>query len=742
MEKEIQNHNIIETLYSDRTNYTVVALTGYSGTGCSRLANLMSKPFDKWEDIRRPNDLVIPQPTILNNDELLMSGKENHKSIAASIFARKYQICYDFSKGSYIPFVILKYSHALLFYSLNYWIHSFDDKLEDKVGEVKRLLQSTLKDKFRPSRKNKDDDYRESRNIGSSSDHDFTFASEGNGYYAWENIHTLENFKFDKWEKLIELFSELKSKSEGIERYKDQAKLFFKKTEPAEDENVFHQFVNSFLKYLWNADPYCTHFFFHRLGFVIRACGRPEEETNIIISSSENDGKYLYVIVKLINHLIKGYRHLVREKSDKELPTRIVIDKVRNSLEAKYLKERYSAFYFVAVHEEEKINNHLNTKIEKRYPSQTEIDRHKSLTAIQVRKIFALDSIERSGKDFEKGLFFSQNIGQCMADAEIHISNDMGPGNLLPYFYSMSEQWMKYSSLILHPGLITPSSEERCMVVAYTAKFNSGCLSRQVGAVITNKAHTIRSIGWNDVPYGQIPCSLRQIKVMAFEKYDLLKTRKFFYSKYELENVKPIFDGNTFNDKVIQKYETLHLGLSNPLMAGLPDSYCFKSLQNEFEGEKNQVHTRSLHAEENAILQMAKYGGEALQNGIIYVTASPCELCCKKLYQIGVRKIVYIDEYPGISRENIIQIGYHRPKLKQFQGAYGSTYFKLYQPLISYKDELSIRNKKSEKVDLREKLLSQISNIVKSNTDFEINNEDDLNKIKDSFSQWFENFNK
>lgn len=124
---------------------------------------------------------------------------------------------------------------------------------------------------------------------------------------------------------------------------------------------------------------------------------------------------------------------------------------------------------------------------------------------------------------------------------------------------------------------------------------------------------------------------------------------------------------------------------------GLPCPYCFKSMHNEFENKKNQVHTRSLHAEENAMLQMVKFGGEKLMNGIIYVTASPCELCSKKLYQIGVRKIVYIDPYPGIARQNIIGNGYKRPTLKLFQGAYGATYFKLYQPFIPTKDELKNR---------------------------------------------------
>lgn len=53
----------------------------------------------------------------------------------------------------------------------------------------------------------------------------------------------------------------------------------------------------------------------------------------------------------------------------------------------------------------------------------------------------------------------------AMLDA---LYNDRANYTIVAQFYSMTEQWMKFASLILHPGLITPSSEERCMVVAYT----------------------------------------------------------------------------------------------------------------------------------------------------------------------------------------------------------------------------------------------------------------------------------
>lgn len=126
------------------------------------------------------------------------------------------------------------------------------------------------------------------------------------------------------------------------------------------------------------------------------------------------------------------------------------------------------------------------------------------------------------------------------------------------------------------------------------------------------------------------------------------------------------------------------------MFSGKPISYCFKDIQNSLDGEKNQVHTRALHAEENAFLQISKYGGVSLKGGTLYTTASPCELCAKKAYQLGIRNIIYIDPYPGISAQHIIDCGTTPPKLIHFSGAIGRAYLQLFEPIIPYKDELEI----------------------------------------------------
>lgn len=695
---------LIDTLFKDRENFTIVALTGYTGTGCSILAETMSREFADWTNLRDPSNFAVTPSQTLDNEELMYERKNNNDAIGRAVFYRKYSLCYNYAENHYRTFRILKYSDALLFYTLKYLVIGIDknqnDKTKDetkrtkKPGEkLKEDFQKILYNNYRPSKDKKDDDYREKRITSSQQYQDFSEKSEHKGDYKWEEAHIFTGCRYNEWDNLYNTIKDC-----GDDREK-MAEVFFNINK---NKSEFKVFLKALKDYLWKLDSYCTNFFFHRLGFIIRATGNPLAIARDVIAKEAPQGKYLYVVVELINDLIKGYKKVLNTTSKpseehkaeeyREKPCRIVIDKIRNSLEAKFLKERYSAFYMIATHEEQAVESHLCKRIEKIYEEENKVRANEELTALQIKKIIELDSIEREGKDFENGRFFSQNLSQCVADAEIHISNEAGMGGDKPYFYSMSEQWMKYASLIQHPGLITPSSEERCMVVAYTAKFNSGCISRQVGAVITNKAHSIRTIGWNDVPYGQVPCGLRELPMMANGTEEMLKIRSYLYSEYEIGDKKRFKDGKTFNEKVRVKYRNLHLGVpKESFMDGLPWSYCFKSLQNEFDGEKNQVHTRSLHAEENAMLQMVKYGGESLYQGIIYVTASPCELCCKKLYQIGVRKIVYIDEYPGISRENIISIGYQRPNLKQFQGAYGATYFKLYQPIIPYKEELAIR---------------------------------------------------
>lgn len=53
---------------------------------------------------------------------------------------------------------------------------------------------------------------------------------------------------------------------------------------------------------------------------------------------------------------------------------------------------------------------------------------------------------------------------------------------------------------------------------------------------------------------------------------------------------------------------------------------------------------RTLHAEQNAIIQAAMHG-VAIKGATAYVTHFPCILCAKMLINVGVWRVVYLHDY-------------------------------------------------------------------------------------------------
>lgn len=61
-------------------------------------------------------------------------------------------------------------------------------------------------------------------------------------------------------------------------------------------------------------------------------------------------------------------------------------------------------------------------------------------------------------------------------------------------------------------------------------------------------------------------------------------------------------------------------------------------------GQRHEI-CRGLHAEQNALLQAARYGIN-IEGASIYVTTQPCSVCAKMLINAGIKEIVYRDPYP------------------------------------------------------------------------------------------------
>ena len=356
--------------------------------------------------------------------------------------------------------------------------------------------------------------------------------------------------------------------------------------------------------------------------------------------------------------LVDLIRHI---QGSKDQPAYIVLDALRNPFELLYFRERFAAFYVFAVSSPDE-------------DRKSRLTVRKNYSAKVIDELDAKEYPERGGPLSGYEAFTSQNIQSCLEKADVYLTNSgYVPPTQEVDTSLLALQLVKYFSLILHPGLVTPTQGERCMQIAFAARANSGCISRQVGAAITDEHYSVKAVGWNDVPSGQVPCQLRRAT-------DLLSgVDKEAFSDYENRDTK-------FKIQVTSSYKRYSLIDSS----GRSSAYCFKTEYNSLVKEKNQVHTRSLHAEENAFLQIVKQGGQGIAGGKLYTTASPCELCAKKAFQLGIRHIYYIDPYPGISLTHILAAGSAgvRPSVELYQGAVGTAYHRLFDPILPFKDEL------------------------------------------------------
>lgn len=615
--------NNLNTLYSLRRDFTIIGLTGRTGSGCSEVSKILSSEFNDLPDY------------------------SNYSKLDDGNFKQKYKIVNEFCSQNWKPYKVIEYKKVLLFLLLpklldhpdnklllNYFRTSFNDpKFIPDIEKLKKKIQVIV-------RKN---------------------------------------------ENLIDRIKLVKTPNKVVRQKLPLLYDIFW-------GNEFNAVATEINNLLFDYGFVERKVLLHCLSNNFRQSGQPFE-------TKKNNSQKIFYIAEVINSIIKATRKV-------EGKCHVVIDSLKNSLEIQFFKERYSAFYLIAVKNDNRTND-----IYIKYQTKNEED---------VKKLIEVDDTEYKCNDFQKGKFYAPDIQNCIQLADYHINKnpkkllikDREKNELISVntFYTLEEQIMKLQTIIQQPGLITPEPIERIMQLAFTAKSNSGCISRQVGAVVTDHNFSVKAIGWNDVPKGSMPCSLRNVKELgnngpgftAFEEGKGIKETEIISEYVESKEIdKQSSDFNKFiKDNFNEK------NYSTEKLNGRNCPYCFKSAYNTFSGEKNQVHTRSLHAEENAMLQISKYGGQGLEKGYLFTTASTCELCAKKAYQLGIKTIYYIDPYPGISRNHILKNNVETdPKMILFNGAVGRAYLKFYEPFMPQKDELMmISNHK----------LKEPENVVKS----------------------------
>ena len=87
-------------------------------------------------------------------------------------------------------------------------------------------------------------------------------------------------------------------------------------------------------------------------------------------------------------------------------------------------------------------------------------------------------------------------------------------------------------------------------------------------------------------------------------------------------------------------------------LAHCSEAGCLRDRHNVPSGERHEL-CRGLHAEENALLQAARYGIR-IEGCTVYTTHVPCVLCTKMIINCAIRRVVATQQYPDALAQGLM----------------------------------------------------------------------------------------
>ena len=333
---------------------------------------------------------------------------------------------------------------------------------------------------------------------------------------------------------------------------------------------------------------------------------------------------------------------LEREKCTKP----IIIYSIKNPLEVEELK-KYSNAYLIAV--DTTLPIRWNRIKEKQYKN----DYRQFLRDDERDKDEGL-KIDKGGKKY----YYGQQVQKCVDLADIIIDNDMDFNDSEDKREKLKNKIKQHLSVIREPGYRNPNNMELLMNNAYCTSLQSRCLKRQVGAIIikeeTEGSYYLISAGCNNVPRGQPDCS-KEYKTCYRNK----KRTELFERIGHCPNC-----GHKLRKGKCSNRDCEH-------------SKTKSDVREIFLLSKALDLCRSLHAEENAILQISYLGGFPLKDAILYTTTFPCLLCAKKILANGIKEVVYVEPYPVEEARQMLESA--GVKLTKFEGVKAQAFYKLFK---------------------------------------------------------------
>lgn len=184
----------------------------------------------------------------------------------------------------------------------------------------------------------------------------------------------------------------------------------------------------------------------------------------------------------------------------------------------------------------------------------------------------------------------------------------------------------------------TPTHIEQGMYAAYAAGLRSGCLSRQVGAAIATPAGQIVATGCNDVP--KAGGGLYSEGAGDDDQRCLHRPEMHCFNDFHKKQLQQRIGEEL--DRVLAEQLDEEVGL---LLSPRRRKLLLDSIYKKTRLKDLIEYSRSVHAEMDAIVSMARLGGAGIQDAVLFTTTFPCHSCARHIVAAGIAKVYYVEPY-------------------------------------------------------------------------------------------------
>lgn len=363
-----------------------------------------------------------------------------------------------------------------------------------------------------------------------------------------------------------------------------------------------------------------------------------------------------------------------KDPKDKQRRICYIIDSIKNKNEYDLLKNVYrDLFYSFGVFspKENRVNNL----------------KQRGLKEQEIHSLINQDS----GEETDYGQ--SVAITFILSDFFIRIDNNIRK--------ALELKLKRYFHLIFGTDIITPYPDETAMYLAASSAGNSGCLSRQVGAAVTDKEGEVLSVGWNDVPKfggGVYISTSENPDERNDNRCKCLDPKECFNSKEKTEILGKITNdmNSIFNEFERELGFLLKLEIKDSFTTELYEK--IKELSNsKFRSKvkqkvddcdvKNLIeYSRSIHAEMHAIIKGSQKTANRMIGGKLFCTTFPCHNCARHIVMAGIHEVYYIEPYSKSLAEKLhydsitsYEESLDKVKIRMYDGVSPNRYMDLFK---------------------------------------------------------------